>query len=488
MRQAILLLSSLVSVLGLCDSLAGQNTSDIQMRSLSWSTTSDEIVCRYSLFGGNWPQLLSIRLFWATGSRVEDRLSDASAAMKYILPQSTNGTSKILTLKFDSSILEAAPPEATTLLAIADAEQYLPEVSEINNVAALSLPTIIISPNSAIKPDIRGRCWIEPTLPLKMPSLTMEVINLPTRLGANPSITWHIRAYLESNASPGGKEVSLGVFSETAGSVYTPKVDVITGGNVQIAAEFNLGSSKLRASHLNSPAVADLQILGRNPTRSQVFTYIDSLPVPASWPTNSIYNYHRVLKQISLQESLRGPYQFNEKADFAGHPLWNSNGDGGGDGGVGIMQVTTSPIVHSNVWDWTQNVKAGASIFNTKLAAARSYARTTEARTEFKRAVNSLNQWRVSQNLPSLTVRTPPLTANERVLFAIRYYNGASGRDSIGRPFRHEFEPMLGPTNLLDVTVMPNSTTATSKWRQVSPNDRTVPEKDYVRKVLDQKF
>jgi len=346
-------------------------------------------------------------------------------------------------------------------------------------------PKLVVADESAVKPDAQGRFWItnDGSGKPQMPKMTFKMDDVPATLPKNIPVTWTTTVKLAAGASPGGRAVDGGTFTETAGLTYTPNfkkggVDVVAGGDIDVTAKFTFKGKTYTVSSETKPETKNLKVLGKNPSASQVNAFIASNP-PSQWPTGTKYNSATVLRQIASQESQR--QQFT--AD--GYPKWNVGKSGGGDGGVGIMMLTPPPKVPEDVWNWQENLKDGIKRFGEKLMAAQSYASDTQGRSEFKKAVERYNAGRN----PKVTVTVPQLAADEKVLFAIRYYNGAAGTDSIGRPFRHEYELALGPVGLLAVTLeIGRKDRGTAKWVRVDASKRpsSPGEPDYVNKVLKQ--
>lgn len=340
-------------------------------------------------------------------------------------------------------------------------------------------PTLVVSASSVAKPDGQGRFWITNPGSGKpaMPKMTFEIDDLPANLPKDLTVTWTTQVSLPAGASPGGRAVAgMTRTATTIGFEYTPDFEEIVGGDIDVTARFTFKGKTYTVSSEKLPETRNLKVLGRNPTAAQVDVFLGTINPPSSWPAGSDFSYNAVLQRIAQTESQKR--QFTS----AGYPNWNVKP---GDGGHGIMQITPpagSPVVRANVWDWQANVRAGVQLFTAKLGAARDYARVTQKRSEFKAAVARYN---VGRN-PPVTVTVPELTANQRVEFAVRYYNGAGGlKDSIGRPFCHEYQLTLTPGGLLDVTLAGGSkTTGRAKWELVDWRRRKAGEPNYVSKVL----
>ena len=343
--------------------------------------------------------------------------------------------------------------------------------------------TAAIALDASTQPDSQGRFLISTAC--VMPKITVKLTNLPSNTPANLVVTWTVVVDLPSGASLGGVHLTKS-FTTNAGTTYTPNFPSLMGGNLTISAAFTVNGVNYRLSTANSTATAQLKILATNPTKAQIEALINSQPVPANWPSGSAYDYHSVLRKIANVES--GYLQFYSSGTYQGYPMWNK----GGDGGVGIMQVTKSSPVITDVWNWQTNVLDGVATFNDKLRIASTYPTTIQSYPQFTAAVKAYNASRIALGQPPLKSVVVPLwssdpteRANDRVLDAIRCYNGAAGTDSIGTPILHEFELATTSSGLLDLTVNGSTLVGTAKWVRVDWQTRIAGMPNYVNAVLN---
>jgi hypothetical protein len=343
-------------------------------------------------------------------------------------------------------------------------------------------PRIALS--SATPADSQQRLWIDEES--NMPAVTVELAGLPADAPADLVVTWTVSLKLPAGASPGGKAVGLPVItSNQVGKSYTIPFPQVAGGELDITAQFKIGDKNYTLSTETENATKNLKILARNPDKAAIQAFIDSLPVPSNWPTGSSYDYHTILRKFAAHETsgFGGYHQFRTTGAHEGYPLWNT----GGDGGVGIMQVTRSLPVLAEVWDWRANVRAGVAIFSDKLRIAQTYSTSYDERKQFEKAVKEFNKARhkAKKGKPDdITITVPEWTADQKVLVAIRAYNGAAGTDSLGVNILHEYELKVTASGLLDVTVDETTKTGTVQWVRVPIDRRSVGEPNYVELLL----
>ena len=338
-----------------------------------------------------------------------------------------------------------------------------------------------ITLDASTQPDSQSRFWVSTAC--VMPKITVKLANLPANTPANLVVAWTVVVDLPAGASPKGVHLRNS-FTTNAGTTYTPNFPSLMGGNLTISAACSVNGVNYTLSTASNPTTAQLKILGTNPTKAQIQALINSQPVPQYWPSGSGYDYHSILRKIANFES-GGYFQFYTSGPYQGYPVWSSDGLGG----AGIMQIT--PASFADVWNWQTNILDGVAKFNTALKVAATYPTTIQTFPQFTTAVKAYNAARVAQGLPALKSVVVPLWssdptqgATDRVLDAIRCYNGAGGTDSIGVPILHEFQLATTSSGLLDLTVNSSTLVGTAKWVEVPVKDRHSGDPNYVQDVL----
>ena len=364
-------------------------------------------------------------------------------------------------------------------------------------------PRLIVD-NLSDKPD-NNSFWIKPDADVsgtpRMPKVIFRIDDPARTLPSNLPVTWTTTVWLPTFEKNITRNVEGKLSEISSGLSYqipfgkTDEFPAWLGGHIDVIAQYAFGGASFTITTEDLLETKNLQILGKNPTIEQVNSFINNQKAPPEWPMESEYDYHEILRKIAYHESRSQQFVDQNSTQQArtlnpvGHPMWNTNRDGG----HGIMQITPQylkeqqtyeKVLPNKLWNWQENVKAGIDLFNSKLRSARDYASNTQKSDAFAAAVAAFNAGR-AQNV---IVTVPDLTPDQKVLFAIRYYNGVGGlNDSIGRPFCHEFEPAstgLFPAPMLDVTINPDGRTGIMRWKQVDWRRRSAGEPNYVEKVL----
>lgn len=124
-----------------------------------------------------------------------------------------------------------------------------------------------------------------------------------------------------------------------------------------------------------------------------------------------------------------------------GRPCWS------GDklGGVGIMQLTYPEPTLEQTWNWKADIRAGVALFRVKIEVARSYVKSVQdafndPNGDYHKALDKYNEVNHPLSVPVTIVQVQPPTQEQIVRDAVRLYNGAPGRDPVGRRNLHEFQ------------------------------------------------
>jgi hypothetical protein len=214
------------------------------------------------------------------------------------------------------------------------------------------------------------------------------------------------------------------IVGEFAGS--GSHLSCVAGGEVLFEVRATVNGQELMASREGPKILA-----GNNPSQGNVQTRIDSLSdgdmEKATW-----------LKRIACRESggicrsAPGQRQFvmpEHTSDSCcttfrqckGEPVWNS----GGDGGVGIMQITLTNRLPrpspAEIWDWRCNVDEGVRVFDIdKRPEAEAYPSAVQNGRDFRDMVTRTNQWRRSQRMQEVRIIVPDYSTAQFRLYQVR--------------------------------------------------------------------
>lgn len=265
-----------------------------------------------------------------------------------------------------------------------------------------------------------------------------------------------------SQKLPAQMVAGLGVYSPTFG-------DLIMGGKLKIKA-----TTKVDGRILKGETDDDLEIIGVNPSQTELYDFLDSIS-PARGKT---------LKRIVCFES--GLRQF----DATGCPLWSQDRLGG----VGLGQITKPKPTLQVMWDWKANCREVQSRLDVAAVNSAGFPGRVATRAGFKAAVAALNRQRRAAGLEALIVMVPNFTSGDFIddyqqleLDSLRIYNGAAGTDRvIGgalREFRLQTIEMNGH-RVLDVQNVQGNV-GTAVWERVPVGDRPIKPGDpnYVEHV-----
>jgi hypothetical protein len=270
---------------------------------------------------------------------------------------------------------------------------------------------------------------------------------------------------------------------------------LIRGGDLKLTARY----TRAGKTYISAPRTG-IKILGENPARASVDEALTTenltLPTGVTLPGSDI---SRWLKAIARQES----YPANSLNQFATtaygryqvprYPSMNL----GGDGGMGIMQITVDSLDQTArfdwLWNWSSNVAEGERKFlKEKLSPAWRYPDQIRRSSAFQAAVVRTNAWRQTLSLPSVTVNVPEFTVDQVLADAARGYNGYNSPEishdwQFGFPL-HEFRILThveaGIGLVIDLNPASGQGTGDVIWDTVLGSERPKGgEPDYVYKV-----
>lgn len=316
--------------------------------------------------------------------------------------------------------------------------------------------------------------------------ISAKVVGVSPDPTPTTSFDWIAQVNLMGGDCNHGTTVTAPAVTTTVvGGQFTPDFNgtyngVLYGGQFQMTATATIGGQTFTGDTKQQPNNDDEHILGNNPSQTDVMA---ALP-------------HNALRAIACRESPPGAVQF--VADFSGIagacPYWSSDNAFG----AGIMQLT--PYTQYGVqilWDWTQNVQGGIGKFNgIPDQNPGYYPNLVAGSNSFNAAVNQINQQRVANHLPQITVEVPDFTSGDynanlqqRELNAIRGYNGYAGTDHWGFHLR-EFQVTMDPNNpaVPLLTINAQTLVGTTQWLRVPAAQRPqrVGDPNYVNNVLAQ--
>jgi PKD repeat protein len=285
---------------------------------------------------------------------------------------------------------------------------------------------------------------------------------------ASTTFQWNAKLTFETRDCSGSR--ALGDPDPLSGSSTGGQFDVlfqqVRGGSLQVTATATVDGVDLKGDTKDQDATKNLKIRGQNPARSNIQSNAGTAD----------------LQMIACQES--GQRQFNAAADNGRNvcSVWN----GGGDGGVGVMQITP-PENAGNVWRWDNNVARGVSKFNTASGSAGRYRNNVTGSGDWRNAVAFINSQRAAQHLPPITVSLRAYTPDELRLDSIRCFNGAAGREFFGAGL-HEYRVIRsGTTNFngANTPILTINANGAADWERVPVTDRPATgDRCYVQHVL----
>jgi hypothetical protein len=284
-----------------------------------------------------------------------------------------------------------------------------------------------------------------------MPSLdaTVSVVGYSGDTSSVP-FDWTLNVRGETVARPGTwrgySQTTTGSTTGT-GEQWKPSYEHIVGG---------VGWLQVQAS---LPGVTDnpvtsfprwFNIPGDNPPAAVAKSFVDQAD-PA---------YARTIRHLVCIESAW--HQFNTHTFNPGNhgqpPIpsvpadWTPNpGVGqplyGPPAGIGIAQLDPASLLSPDqYWDWQANLQGGIALFHAKLQEARNWADREQDRlsSRLTAALDYVNAIRTAKGLPTITMQVitvPPLSDEQAILQAIRYYNG-------GNEFHFDADYVVSKNNL----------------------------------------
>jgi hypothetical protein len=423
----------------------------------------------YSLTGSALPVAAQIDVYWASGTTLADRIGDARATVNTPTVPGTYGPVVVLT-----SALGVRPGGATHLIVVADPLNRILESDEGNNVVAVSAPVSV--PRLTVTIPF-GQTEFRISADARMPEITAEVqIEGSAQDVAATQFSWIARVDLPRGLSPYRQSlVRPVVFSKTVTGTRVTFVGddwrgLVRGGRLTLTAvavvdgqviQGQLGGRVVeqRVDGRLVRRLDGLRILGTDPTEAAVRAYVDTLPVPGRWPTNTQYEFRQIVRKMIAHES-GGVHQF----DPNGLPLWSSDNQRG----VGLMQITDPAPTDDEVWDWRRNVARGVAILGGE---------------KLRTAINRLDRLRAAVQREAVQAggRAAPITGDMIALQAVRGYNGYNN----GRGVIDEWRPVRDGRGRLVIV------DGQTQWERVpaaarTPRDPERPrgEPNYVNRVL----
>lgn len=391
---------------------------DLIARTIDWNAGGDGVDFSYEVTDQDLQQDTTVGLFWAKGPDQADIVGEAfsQAAEKTVGTHDVHAT---------ADQIEAAPQDATHVLAVVDHDDTIQE-DPTNNQVALRLPHIEVVA-SANTTDFRL------TAAPAMPTIRIRLNDLPAAFVPSLSVDWHT----EITSGPGDFPHQVATFSATpidatvtASDQYQPSFgDQVVGGKLTFTSDYLVAGVQLEST---SKALK-LRILGTQPDAATIETYVRTQPQPSSFPAAG-FGYHDVLLRIMRHESLGGVQFLGD-----GSPLFNI---GRNDGGAGLFQIT--PPSTAQVWHWQRNADGGARVFNGKMAEAVGWIDT-------RSVTGAADAVRKQFHLPSSTPVQVVAPAWSRAVMILREgvqrYNGGNAFVARGeRVIRPDGTPLIRVT------------------------------------------
>lgn len=347
----------------------------------------------------------------------------------------------------------------------------------------------------------------------KMPVINAKASVVGITTGADPTATtefaWTASVSYDSKNTDNGVSSGKCKFSGAPAKGTTRKIDAIKkegkitggaivinfdqirGGDLVISVTATVGGQAIKGE------TKGWRIQGANPDPGDVNK---ALPDDA-------------MRRLTCLES--GKQQFVAASDDGGAMYPYFSGDGCL--GVGICQLTNPQPTDNQVWDWTENVKAGVALYNDKRKLAKGYPAKVLASPNFLKLVkeynDNLNKAPAAAAGPAqpapaaapgstapagtvppaggatpgapaaaaapakpVQVKVPDFTEEQLQDDTIRGFNGWAGDDGFTSGTvagLHEFRIKRDPkTNALVVEGDPKSGTVNAVWERVPKDDR----------------
>lgn len=263
----------------------------------------------------------------------------------------------------------------------------------------------------------------------------------------------------------------------------------IMGGDLDINASYSIDGYFYTVSSEARAETKNLKILGSNPSISQVNQFVDSLKSISTWPRGSGYSTQEVIKRIIMKES-NGMHFLTD-----GTLKMNT----GGDGGIGIMQITPDEgekMPEDAIWNWQKNIMLGYKKLEYGIGVARrlSDAGQSLMRTAASQFIKEFRKEKSNAKYEkySFSIVAPALTPLQQVQTAVRAYNGVGGiKNQYGKPM-NEFE-VEGVNGKVSFSTTINDKkkviTIEAKWARVPASKRRGGnERHYVSHIFPEDF
>jgi hypothetical protein len=269
----------------------------------------------------------------------------------------------------------------------------------------------------------------------------------------------------------------------------------VRGGDLDITALVSIGAYKYKISTEDYRITKNLKVGGINPTEDQVTDYVDSLGSLSGWPNSSGHTLRDTMIAIIRTETT-DRVQFD--TENRSQPIRNT----GGDGGLGIMQITKKFYYPNDkqkdlmpedaAWNWMENINLGKGKLEQvvglpeRLRTKKSY--TLSVSEEYRTAVATFKAKNPKYEDYRFRVEVPSMDPKQKLETIIRAYNGAP--QYMGTPLNeYDFDRSDGNI-VLDFKIYDSSelVEVSPRWKQVNINlrRRVSPrgDFDYVSKVL----
>lgn len=299
-----------------------------------------------------------------------------------------------------------------------------------------------------------------------MPVIAANLVGVTPDAGT--SLTWTTEVdYLAANypAIKGvrgqGRDMFVSYPSEsTAGIQYRPSFkdasgeQIQSGGSVTITVTATIDGQKV-SYQTNAEDDGAIEIEGTNPTPQAIHNYVASFTQPKSWPLQTQYNYHKLIRKIISHESMM--IQF-----YQGEPLWSQDNNKG----AGLMQLTNPAPSSLAVWDWQEQITDGIALFNNdKLQVAINRLKGQDLLNRQGQVVGHSPGLfdAIQKEASALNAKAAPISGDMIGLEAIRGFNGYNN----GAGSFDEWEPVRDSIGKLVIT---NGLTS---WERVPTATRT---------------
>lgn len=203
----------------------------------------------------------------------------------------------------------------------------------------------------------------------KMPTINVAASIVGITSGADPTasteFTWTATLGYDSKNTPSGVSSGKCTFKGAPAKGKTCNIDALTAGGKVKGGAIVVNFNQIRGGTLTISATAEIggkllkgetkgwRIQGTNPEPADVNKVL---------PDDTF-------RKLTCLESQKKQFVPAPSEGNAMYPQFS------GDGclGVGICQLTNPQPTDDQIWDWTENVKAGVDLYNDKSDQAKSY-------------------------------------------------------------------------------------------------------------------